>query len=293
MQINANEYKSLCEQADEMSKKTNKGETTDNGWYVVDNKRDPKSNFKGVLYEKNGQYALCFVGTDKFSIKDHGANLKMGLTGFSRQIKDARAFAKNMTEKYGLPTHNTVSIGHSEGGTEATHVGVENGLKTITFNAFGVKKKELPQGGDYNELVTNYRDPHDPVSKMHANVGTTYIVPSTQSRFMSITPFGSVQSHSIKNMGDCENAQPVEEFKKYNPLFLDKVSDAEITREDINEMDPELFSVYEPEIDERMANNQIYSANNLALRGGDVYVESYTRSDGTQVKGYYRRLSMT
>lgn len=293
MEINANEYKSLCEQADEMSKKTNKGETTDNGWYVVDNKRDPKSNFKGVLYEKNGQYALCFVGTDKFSIKDHGANLKMGLTGKSKQIENAKAFAKNMKEEYNLPPHNTVSIGHSEGGTEATHVGVENGLKTITFNAFGVKKKELPQGVDYNELVINYRDPHDPVSKMHANVGTTYIVPSTQNRFMSTTPFGSVQSHGIKNMGDCENAQPVEEFKKYNPLFLDKVSDAEITREDIGEMDPELFSVYEPEIDERMMNNQVHSSANQAMMNGSVYVEGYTRSDGTQVKGYYRRLSMT
>lgn len=291
MKINANDYKSLCEQADEMSKNTNKGEMTSNGWLVVDNKRDKRSNFKGVLYQKGSQYALCFVGTDKYSMKDHGANLKMGLTGKSKQIKNARDFAREMQDSYNLTQQNTVSIGHSEGGTEATHVGIENGLKTITFNAFGVSKKELPQGENFDRLVTNYRDAHDPVSKMHKNVGTTYIVPTTQTPFMAKTPFGSVQAHGIKNMGNCDYAVPVEDYKKRNPLFLDKITDAEITREDINDMDSELFSVYEPEIDKRLVNNQIFSANQLSGSNGTVYVNGYTKNDGTEVKGYYRRLA--
>lgn len=192
-----------------------------------------------------------------------------------------------MMTEYNLTTQNTVSIGHSEGGTEATHVGLENGLKTVTFNAYGVHKSKLPKDADVN-LVTNYRDAHDPVSKMHANVGTTYITSSTQNGFMAKTPFGSIQSHGINNMGDCDNAVPLQEYKKQNPLFLDKISDAEITRENIAQMDRDVFSVYEPEIDNRMHNNEIKTSAQL-VSSGSVYVEGYTRSNGTKVSGYYRK----
>ncbi len=285
-QISANEYKSLCAQANDMMKRP-KGESAGDGWVKVDSSPKSKSNFKAVLYQKGDQYAICFVGTDKFSIKDHGANLKMGITGNSKQIQNAKEFAQNMKDKHGLTPQNTVSIGHSEGGTEATHVGLENGLRTITFNAYGVHKSKLPKDVDLN-LVTNYRDAHDPVSKMHANVGTTYITPSIQNSFMAKTPFGLIQSHGINNMGDCDNAVPLQEYKKQNPWFLDKISDAEITRENIGQMDKDVFSIYEPEIDSRMADNQIYSSAQLASVGS-IYVEGYTRGDGTKVSGYYRR----
>ena len=168
----ANEYKILCSEANKMSRKENRGETTSNGWKVVDNKYDRRSNFKGVLYEKDGQYALCFVGTDRFSAKDWGANAKMALTGESEQIRQARNFAKEMRDAYGLNSENTESIGHSEGGTEATVVGIQYGLKTTTFNAYGAGGDYVDKNKNYDDLVTNYRDPHDPISKLRANVGT-------------------------------------------------------------------------------------------------------------------------
>lgn len=105
---------------------------------------------------------------------------------------------------------------------------------------------------------------------------------------MAKTPFGSIQSHGINNMGDCDNAVSLQEYKKNNPWFLDKISDAEISRENIAQMDNKLFSIYEPEIDSRMKNDEIYSSTQLAS-GGKVYVEGYTRGDGTKVSGYYRR----
>lgn len=285
-QVSANEYKFLCSQANDIMKMP-KGAHVGEGWVKIDSSPKTRSNFKAVLYQKGDQYAICFVGTDKFSAKDHGANLKMGITGDSKQIQDARKFAEKMMTEHNLTSQNTVSIGHSEGGTEATHVGLENGLKTVTFNAYGVHKSKLPKDADLN-LVINYRDAHDPVSKMHANVGTTYITPSTQNGFMAKTPFGSIQSHGINNMGDCDNAVPLQEYKKQNPLFLDKISDAEITRENIAQMDSKLFSIYEPEIDNRMHNNEIQTSAQLAL-GGSIYVEGYTRRDGTKVSGYYRK----
>lgn len=162
-----------------------------------------------------------------------------------------------MLEKYNLNTDNTAAIGHSEGGNEATVVGIKNGLKTVTFNAYGVGKKYINPNKNYNDLVTNYRDAHDPVSKLRENVGTTYITPNLQNEFMSKTPFGSVQAHRIDNMGDCMQSVPVDDYKKSHPFFINKISDANISRQDIANMDSDLFKVYEKEIDNRMANNNI------------------------------------
>lgn len=252
----ANEYKILCSEANKMVKMKN-GAVTSNGWTKVDGEYDRRSNFKGVLYEKDGQYALCFVGTDRFSAKDWGANAKMALIGESKQIRQAQNFAKEMKETYGLNSENTQSIGHSEGGTEATVVGIQYGLKTTTFNAYGAGGDYVDKNKNYDDLVTNYRDPHDPISKLKENVGTTYITPNTQNWFMSTTPFGSVQSHGIDNMGDCTQSVPVNEYKKSHPLFINKITDVDITRQDIANMEPELFKIYESEIDNRLANNQI------------------------------------
>ena len=244
----ANEYKILCSEANSMVKMKN-GAVTSNGWTKVDGEYNRRSNFKGVLYEKDGQYALCFVGTDRFSAKDWGANAKMALTGDSEQIRQARDFTEQMQKEYGLNSENTQSIGHSEGGTEATVVGIQYGLQTTTFNAYGV-------GKNYNN-INNYRDPHDPVSKLRENVGTTYITPNLQNEFMAKSPFGFIPAHAIDNMGDCMQSVPVDEYKKSHPFFINKISDANISRQDIANMDPDLFKVYEKEIDNRMANNRI------------------------------------
>lgn len=261
----ANEYKILCSEANSIVKMKN-GAVTSNGWTKVDGEYDRRSNFKGVLYEKDGQYAICFVGTDRFSAKDWGANAKMALTGNSKQIELAQEFAEKMRDKHGLNSENTQSIGHSEGGTEATAVGIQYGLQTTTFNAFGVGKKYTKSDKNYDNLITNYRDPHDPVSKLKENVGTTYITPNLQNDFMSTTPFGSIQAHGINRMGDCDNAVPVNYYKKTHPAFIDKISEKSISRKEIGEMNSDLFRVYEKEIDKRLATNNIKSENSGNLK---------------------------
>ena len=261
-----------------------KGTSLDDGWKLVEPKYDPKSNFKGALFEKDGQYALAFAGTDAKNLKDWAANAKMVFTGKNEQSQLAKNFAFNMKDKYRLDSDNTVVTGTSEGGHEATHVGLEYGLPTYTFNAYGVRKKDYPE--NYDDLVTNYRDAHDPVSKLKRNVGKTYIVPNNQRWFKSKTPFGSIDAHRIQNMGDLEQAIPVEEYKKQHPMFLDSVSDAEITREDIAMMEPELFSIYEKEIDERMMNNQIKSRSEI-----DELLRKMGILSQRPTNGFYRRIS--
>lgn len=76
---------------------------------------------------------------------------------------------------------------------------------------------------------------------------------------------------------------PVEEYKKRNKLFLDKISDAEITREDIAQMDSKLFALLEPEIDERLKNRQILPSSYIPR---SLYI-----GNGGNTRGYYRRMT--
>ena len=263
--IHTNDYKILCSEANRMVKMKN-GTVTSNGWTKVDGEYNKGTNFKGILYKKDGEYALCFVGTDKWNYKDHVANIQMATTGDSGQIQKARDFGEKMQRDYGLNSENTISIGHSEGGTEATEVGIEKGFKTVTFNAYGVSKKHVDMSKISDGQIINYRDAHDPVSKLRANVGETYITPSTQNQFMSKTPFGSIQAHGINHMGDCDNAVPVNYYKQIHPTFIDKISEKSISRKEIGEMNSDLFRVYEKEIDKRLATNNIKSGNSENLK---------------------------
>ncbi|MBD5401301.1 hypothetical protein HDR58_00670 [bacterium] len=66
------------------------------------------------------------------------------------------------------------------------------------------------------------------------------------------------------------------------------------TREDIGTMSPEEFSTLEKEIDAQVKafNGTMPTNGDLQTEaisgGGVIYVNSYTRSDGTKVNGYYR-----
>lgn len=287
--IMADEYKLLCAEAHGMCKDSvPEGADAGNGWVKVDHRYDEKSNCKVVLYKKGSQYAVCFVGTDnKEKRKDYGANLKMFFTGTSKQIEKAKEFTKDLIDEYGLSYKDTVSIGHSEGGTEATHVGLHFGFQTYTYNAFGISKKYLNPEVDYSDWIINFRDRNDPVSKIRGNIGSTYILRETQAEALTI--FGTQKAHGIWNMPSCMNAIPIEEYKENHLFFLDCLSDAAITGENIDVIASEgLFDLYEPVLMESLSKGEIYREQDI--RSGLVKVSAYTRDDGTHVEGYYRRL---
>ncbi len=285
----ADEYKELCAQANDMCKNSvPQGTNAGNGWVKVDHRYDQNSNCKVVLYKKGEQYAVCFVGTDKREKrKDWGANLKMAFIGSSRQIKKAIEYTHDLINKYDLNNENTVSIGHSEGGTEATHIGIEYGFKTFTYNAFGISKKYLNPDIDYSDWVFNFRDRNDPVSKMRKNIGSTYILRETQAD--TWLPFGTLKAHGIDNMPSCKNAIPIDEYKKYKRSFVDSIDDLAITGENVDLMAKEgLFDLYEPILMEKLSKGELYRERDI--RSGLVKVSAYTRDDGTHVEGYYRSL---
>ena len=57
-------------------------------------------------------------------------------------------------------------------------------------------------------------------------------------------------------------------------------------------MPPDEYEINKKLIDKALSRGDVMSekdVKNLVQSGGAVYVKGYKRSDGTQVKGYYRR----
>lgn len=99
-----------------------------------------------------------------------------------------------------------------------------------------------------------------------------------------------ISAHKISNFGDCNNAQPIEKYKKKHS-FIDNISDVEITTQDIAKMPTDLYELYDAEISDRLSKGNIWQeqdAQNATLSGELIKVSAYTREDGTNVEGYYR-----
>lgn len=288
----ANDYRDLCNLAGDVLK--HRPVKLPKGYEVLDTKRD-KFNFKSVVYKNNDEIIICYLGTEKFSIKDHSTNLKMYLSGEpTKQMELALKLCDKIVKDN--PSSKVRVIGHSEGGSEALYVGLSKNLPTVTFNAYGLNPKlvENLNNDNIDKLVVNYRDPNDPVSKLRTPQGKSYIVDSSHKYLTEkINPFGNLSAHKISNFGDCNNAIPLEKYKNENKSFIDNIVDVEITDKDIANMSSDLYNIYDEEISSRLAKGKILKesqAQVLAFNGNLIKVSLYTRADGIWIRGYYRRL---
>lgn len=245
----ANVYKNLCIFAPDVMKFENGAKIFEN-WIKLESFEEKKTNFKGILYKNNfnagvesndldadgggenaddsriasrggNEYVICYLGTERNSIKDHIENLVMGVLGKNMQMRIANYFYAECKRKYGIFNEELTLVGHSEGGTEATYVGVKNCVKVVAFNPFGLSSKLYEENADYSSLVTNYRDSSDLVSKLKENIGKVYVVETLVEQGFVKDILGSINSHKIANFGDCENAVPLEDYKKSHKTFLD------------------------------------------------------------------------
>ncbi len=288
----ANEYRDLCKNAGDILKEKEVNQNPNVIYEIIKKEYNHKNNFKAIAYKKDNEIVICFLGTDKLNYKDHATNLKMAVSSEpTSQMINANDFYKSIKEIY--PKKNITLIGHSEGGSEALFVGFKNKVPTVTFNSYGLHKN-LEKAIDAEKqahLITNYRDPQDPVSKLRPLVGTTYVVENPKEYGKVVTPLGSIKSHKISNFGDCENAVPLEEYKEKNKNFVDQFAKFELTRNTIGNMSNDLFTVYEDSIMERVSQGRVFNdahAYELSMKGDLVKVQSYHRQDGTFVEGYYR-----
>lgn len=73
--------------------------------------------------------------------------------------------------------------------------------------------------------------------------------------------------------------------------FKDIDTNRVFTNEEIGQMSPDEFSRLENFINQQIAEGKVMpeaQAKQQVQTGDLIYVNSYTRSDGTEVKGYYR-----
>ncbi len=136
----ANDYRDLCNLAGDVLKK--RPVKLPKGYEVLDTKRD-KFNFKSVVFKNNDEIVICYLGTEKFSLKDHSTNAKMILSGEpTKQMKEALKLCNKIMDDY--PSSKLRVIGHSEGGSEALYVGLSK-MPTVTFNAYGLNPKPVKE----------------------------------------------------------------------------------------------------------------------------------------------------
>jgi len=116
----------------------------------------------------------------------------------------------------------------------------------------------------------------------------------------------SLNYHKLENLGDISNAVEYKgqyiQIKEDNNLFklsIEKnvsIKDIDknrvITNEEIGEMSQEEFERNENFINQQLKLGRIMTkaqADNKVKSGDLIWVNSYVRDDGTEVKGYYRR----
>ena len=287
-----------------------------NNWKYSKSWYDSNGYYSEVYKNKNN-IIIVFKGTDinkgiKEGAKDMLSNTQMGAKYLPSQIKNARQVYD--IYKRDFPKANIILTGHSLGGSIAQALGAETGAETVTFSAYGIAKTYSPTF-KYTDNITNYGNAQDPifVGNIDAHIGKIVVlntkidsneVTKNNKEFYSY----NFNPHYIQNLGELSKGV---EYKKeifenkHSPLFKlgieyndfnpDEVFDiknrvlyqGEINPKDLKEGTP-LYDLY---LDQLLNENPMPAKKELDKRtriGELIYVDKYTRSDGTKVSGYYR-----
>ena len=289
-----------------------------NGWTYKETYSNPKSGFYSEIYSKDDKNIMVIRGTELKSgfnqgKKDVISDTEMGLQFLPSQMKDAEKAYTQTIRKYGKD--NVILTGHSLGGSEAQILGAKYGVETVTFAAYGTKYLSGMEI-NYTDNITNYGNAQDSVYAMNIDgqIGKTIILNASgfeNGTFKEEYKINDPRTpHDIDNFGDLSkgieyNKEIFEDEKA--PLFkmgieyndynydLDEIFNTknrvlyrgEINPEDLEEGTP-LFDLY---VDNIIDKNSMPTKKEVDKRtriGELIYVEEYTRSDGTKVSGYYR-----
>ncbi len=266
---------------------------------------DKKSGFHGEAFYKDGKVVIAMRGTDEFVndfVKEDIGHLAM--KKLPNQYVDAQKFYEKVRKDF--PNQEIIFTGHSLGGSLAQLMSNKTGHETVTFNAYGVR--DILQGNVRDNLdnIRNYGNVDDSTYNLNLRnqLGKTYVIGYGKgSEYITKSPEGDYlggtkpsQKHFIETMGNLEDAI---EFK---PNYLEGQINMDIdfkdidnnrvfTNEEIGQMSTNEFERLENFINQQVTAGKIMSdaqARQQVHTGNLIYVNSYTRSDGTEVKGYYR-----
>ncbi len=289
-----------------------------NGWTYRETHSNYRNGFYSEIYTKGDKAILVMRGTEthsgkKEAIKDGSSDLQMGMQLLPSQMKDAKKAYSSAVRKYGK--ENVILTGHSLGGSEAQILGAKYGVETVTFAAYGTQYLSGIEI-NYTDNITNYGNAQDSVyaTNIDNQIGKTIIL--NASGFEQGTFKKEYKIHDPRTPHDIDNFGDLSKGTEYNkaifedekaPLFkmgieyddynydLDEIFDTknrvlyrgEINPDNLEEGTP-LYDLY---IDNMIDRNQMPTKKEVDKRtriGELIYVEEYTRSDGTKVSGYYR-----
>lgn len=253
-----------------------------------------RTNCKAILFRKDDEYIVSFFGTDFKNLKDLGTNVSMVAGNNPKQFKSAEKFVKKVMEKYSIPKEKLTAIGNSEGGAEAIYIKATFGIKDVyTFNGYVPKLVQYSNPNLEDNRIYNFRTPEDIVSKAGYSIGEDFIVDFQLKDGKKLKPgiLKYIDYHRIDNMGDCNEASSLEEFKKGRPDWKNKYGIGILKSYEVEDIPQDLYEIFDDVINDRLRNRAVvnaYRPNSKSGCVGTYLVNAYTRSDGSKVAAYFR-----
>lgn len=282
-------------------------------WVRFSERDNESTGFHAETFYKKGAVVISFRGTDDYKDLFENDFLQMGRNKLPNQYVDAINYYNEIQKTF--PSSKIVFTGHSLGGSLAQLMGNLTGNETVTFNAYGVGN--LLNGNinyENSKNIRNYGNINDLVFMMNFDnqLGHTQVINSSFDDDFYLTkgyngsyPQGGhdLVHHKIEHMGNLENSasyvspEEIESMILFGGVNLDidlRNLDTEriITNEEIKQMSNEEFSQNENFINQQLMAGNIMTemqAKEQLEAGNLIWVNSYTRADGTEVNGYYRR----
>ena len=263
---------------------------------------DQKSGFHGEAFYKEGKVVIAMRGTD--DKEDLVNDIDMAKKKLPNQYLDAQNFYEKVKKEF--PNQKIVFTGHSLGGSLVQLMSNDTGCEAVTFNAYGVG--DILQGNVRDNLdnIRNYGNINDVVfnNNIDNQIGGTYVIKKnynensikkgTNGYIGGLDPYFH---HKAEWMGDLEDAVEYKPNRLEGQIKMDidfKDIDPKriFTNEEIGEMSKEEYKRNENFINQQLKLGRIITKAQAEekIKSGDlIYVNSYTRDNGTEVSGYYRR----
>ena len=268
-------------------------------WIPFDSYETDNGFYGEAFYNKN-TIAIVFRGTD--NIENDGLDdIKMGLKEIPLQYYDAINFFNKIYKNN--PNHDIVFTGHSLGGSIAQLLGNATGYETVTFEAFGTGSFIPFVNKDNIDNIRNYGHVKDKIFtfSLKNQIGNVYLLehkaggPSSLLKYHFLEKIGNLKNRraypSNFEIDEHESNSIIGTLLKGNVTY-DYDPDRIITNEEIGQMSKNEFLENEKYIMNQVKNQCVmpqWQAEDLFRSGNLIWVNAYTRDDGTEVKGYYRR----